>query len=171
MAEEAGVEAELFGSLFVLMQNLTHRADAELMRFGLTSRQWLLLAVLTKAFPDTAPTLSEAAAAYGSSRQNVKQIALQLAQRGWLRLEADPGDGRATRLVLTDKLAVFAHPEVVEQQAAFLDDVFSALSARERRTLRNLIVRCLSHLTATASPAGARPTTRPGPAPTRGEPS
>lgn len=171
MVEEAAVEADLFGSLFVLMQNLTHRADAELVRFGLTSRQWLLLAVLTKAFPGTSPTLSDAAAAYGTSRQNVKQIAVQLAQRGWLRLEADASDGRATRLVLTDKVDVFADPEVVEQQAAFLGEVFSALSPRERSALRNLIVRCLSHLTDAQASAGTRPATRPRHRSTQGEPS
>jgi DNA-binding MarR family transcriptional regulator len=171
--DRAGLEAELFGSLFVLLQNLTHRADEELARFGLTSRQWLLLAVLSKWAPGAPPTLSEAAAAYGTSRQNVKQIAAQLARRGWLRLEADPADGRATRLVLTHQMSVFAEPEVVEQQAAFLHEVFSPLSARERRTLRDLVVRCLAHVAAPPAAAGAatRPSRRPTPTDARGEPS
>jgi DNA-binding MarR family transcriptional regulator len=171
MADDTRVDAELFGSLFVLIQNLTHRADRELARFGLTSRQWLLLAVLSRSSPGAPPTLSEAAAAYGTSRQNVKQIAVQLARRGWLRLEADPADGRATRLVLTDEITVFADPEVMEEQAAFLDEVFSPLSTRERRTLRDLIVRCLAHLAESPAPTGTGPRSRPMPTPARGEPS
>ncbi|MCU0266415.1 MAG: MarR family transcriptional regulator [Actinomycetia bacterium] len=151
MADAQVVTAELFGSLFVLMQDLTRRADEQLAPLGLTSRQWLLLAVIEKAFPDSPPTLSEAAAVYGTSRQNVKQIAAQLSQRGWLHIEADPADGRATRLVLTDKVAVFADPAVTAGQVAFLDEVFGGLSDRQRRTLLTLVVRCLRHL---ATPTG-----------------
>ena len=67
-------EAEVFGRLFVLGQHLTRRADEALRPVGLTSKQWLLLAVLVKGFPGATPTLTEAAAVYGTSRQNVKQV-------------------------------------------------------------------------------------------------
>jgi DNA-binding MarR family transcriptional regulator len=146
MAPHAQVDAELFGSLFVLVQHLGRRADEELAGLGLTGRQWLLLAVVQKAFPDAPPTLSEAAAVYGSSRQNVKQIAVQLADRGWLRLVPDAADGRATRLVLTRRITEFADPATVELQRAFLAEVFSPLTTAERRTLRDLVVRCVAHL-------------------------
>jgi DNA-binding MarR family transcriptional regulator len=97
-------QAELFGTIFVVTQHLTRRADAALTSLGLTTHQWLLLAVLTKWSPDRSPSLSEAASRYGSSRQNVKQIALGLQSRGFLHLVPDPDDGRTTRLVLTDRV-------------------------------------------------------------------
>ncbi len=140
------VRGELFGAMFVLLQNLSQRADAELARFDLTSRQWLLLAVLATRFGPGVPTLSEAAAAYGTSRQNVKQIACQLADRGYLTLEPDAGDRRVTRLRLTGRHAVFDEPAVAAEQAAFLAGVFGGLSPAQTRTLRDLVVRCVDHL-------------------------
>ena len=138
-------EPELFGELFVLVQHLTRRADESLAAFGLTSRQWLLLAVLSR-FPGTSPTLTDAARVYGTSRQNVKQVALQLAARGYLRLEPDPADRRATRLVLTDKVAVFDEPDVAAAQSAVIVEVFSSLRDDEVATLRSLLGRCLTSL-------------------------
>ena len=89
--ELLATRAEVFGSLFVLVQHLSRRADKELADLGLTTRQWLLLAVLINAFPGRSPSLSEAADKYGSSRQNVKQVALGLEARGFVRLGAGSG--------------------------------------------------------------------------------
>jgi len=139
-------EPELFGRLFVLSAHLTRRADEALARFGLTSRQWLLLAVLSRGFPGVSPTLTEAARAYGSSRQNVKQVALQLATRGYLDLVPDPADRRATRLVLTERVALFDEPDVAAAQSAFITDVFAPLSDAEVATLRSLVGRCITSL-------------------------
>ena len=139
-------EPELFGRLFVLSQHLTRRADEALARFGLTSRQWLLLAVLSRAFPGTSPTLTEAARVYGTSRQNVKQVALQLAARGYLDLLPDPADRRATRLVLTEGVALFDEPGVAAAQSAFIAGIFAPLTDAEVATLRSLVGRCLPPL-------------------------
>lgn len=138
-------EPELFGTLFVLSQHLTRRADAALAPFGLTSRQWLLLAVLSR-FPVASPTLTDAARVYGTSRQNVKQVALQLQARGYLDLAPDPADRRATRLVLTDRVAVFDEPDVAAAQSAVIADAFAALRDSEVTTLHALVGRCLTHL-------------------------
>jgi DNA-binding MarR family transcriptional regulator len=146
MADDLSTEVELFGTLFVFMQKLTRRVDEELEPFGLTSRQWLLLAVLDKAFPDRAPTISDAAAAYGTSRQNVKQIALQLERRGWLRLERDQDDARAVRLVLTDQILAFQDPAVQAAQQAFLLATFGGLDRSRRAVFRDLVVTCDAYL-------------------------
>jgi DNA-binding MarR family transcriptional regulator len=134
-------EPDLFGSLFVLSQHLTRRADDALAPFGLTSRQWLLLAVLSRL---GTPTLTEAARAYGSSRQNVKQVALQLEARGFLSLRPDPADRRATRLVPTDRVAVFDEPDVAAAQSAFVAGLFSPLDDDEVATFRSLVARCIA---------------------------
>jgi DNA-binding MarR family transcriptional regulator len=144
--ELTDVDVELFGSLIAFTQQVTALVDERLDGFGLTSRQWLLLGLLEKAFPGSAPTLSEATAVFGTSRQNVKQIALQLERSGWLRMDPDPVDGRVRRLVLTDKLAVFHDPVVQADQAAFILDVFGGLTPRQRRTFLTLVATCMSHL-------------------------
>lgn len=152
------VQAEVFGSVFVLAQHLGRRADEGLVPFGVTTRQWLLLAVIDEWFHDRSPSLTEAALRYGSSRQNVKQIALQLEARGYLRLEPDPEDARTTRLVLTEAAGVFDEPEVRRRQAAFLDDVFGGLSPADQRRLHALVRRWLTQVTPqTAAPGAPRP--------------
>jgi DNA-binding MarR family transcriptional regulator len=157
MAAELDTDLELFGSLFVFIQKLTRYVDERLGHFGITSRQWLLLAVVDNAFSGHAPTITEAAAIYGSSRQNVKQIALQLERRGWLRLEPDPADARVVRLALTEQIAVFHDPTVQAEQAASVQAVFAGLDEHERRTLRDLVARCIDELpsspTADGTPA------------------
>ena len=136
--------AEIFGSIFVVVQHLTRRADAELAVLELTTRQWLLLAVLTRWFPGHSPSLSEAAEKYGSSRQNVKQIALGLEARGFVRLVPDRDDGRTTRIELTERVRVFDEPEMVGQASTMLADACAGLSAEETLTLRDLVRRWLA---------------------------
>ena len=141
--------ADLFGSLFVLLQHLSVRADAALVRLSLTSRQWLLLAVLSRRFPGTQPTLSQAAEAYGTSRQNVKKIALQLATTGYVELVRDPADRRVTRLRLTTKVDLFDSPDGRDLQEKLLAEAFGSLTAAETRSLLDLIGLC--------TPARTRP--------------
>jgi DNA-binding MarR family transcriptional regulator len=149
--------AEAFGSLFVLVQHLSRRADTELTPLGLTTRQWLLLAVLTKGGAGATPSISEAAAAYGSSRQNVKQVALGLQARGFVRLVPDPHDGRTTRLVVTDRVQEFDRPEMARSTQRMLEDVFACLTPTQTRDLRDLLRRWIATLTTpdTAAQAAA----------------
>jgi DNA-binding MarR family transcriptional regulator len=134
---------ELFGTVFVLAQFLARRADAELAALGLTTKQWLLLAVVTRKFPGGRPSLGEAAQAYGSSRQNVKQIARQLQKRGYLRILADPDDRRVLRLQPTPKLAVFDTPVQVARQEALMGEVFAGLSPADLKRMLLLLRRWL----------------------------
>lgn len=146
-------QAETFGTVFVLVQHLTRRANAALADWGLTTRQWLLLAVLDKQFPAGDPSLTEAAAAYGTSRQNVKQIALGLESGGWLHLETDPSDARTTRIVRTEKVQRFDEPDGVARSTALLDDVFDSLTTTQVRALRDLTTTWLTALESKDSPA------------------
>jgi DNA-binding MarR family transcriptional regulator len=154
--EALAARAEAFGTLFVLMQHLSRRADQELADLGLTTRQWLLLAILVNAFPGSSPSLSEAAEEYGSSRQNVKQVALGLEARGFVRLVPDPADGRSTRIELTDRIREFDAPAMVQRTKGMLDDVFAGLTTDEVRSLLDLLRRWLPALT-TPDPGEERP--------------
>ena len=155
-------QAELFGSVFVLTQHLARLTDAALEPFGLTTRQWLLLAVLVRAFPGHDPSLTEAAERYGSSRQNVKQIAIGLQAHGFVALTADPRDGRTTRLHLTERVATFDEPGPAETARALLVDACAGLTPAETATLRDLMLRWLAGIS--ALPLAALPGS-PTPAP------
>ena len=148
---------ELFGSLLVLVQHLTRRLDEALIPLGLTSHQWLLLAVLERWFGSGAPSstgneihaasLTEAAARYGSSRQNVKQVALGLERRGFVRLVTDPSDRRTTRLEVTDKVSeVFSAPEIATEGDALLRALFADLDDDELERLHALVVVWLARI-------------------------
>jgi DNA-binding MarR family transcriptional regulator len=138
--------AEIFGSVFVITQHLARRTDRELAELGITTPQWLLLAVLERWFPGVSPSLSEAAARYGSSRQNVKRIALALESRGFVRLVPDPTDGRATRIERTDRVRVFAEPATMDRAASILADACAGLTLEEALALRALVRRWLAGL-------------------------
>jgi DNA-binding MarR family transcriptional regulator len=146
--EVLAARADIFGKVFVLVQHLTRRTDAALAPLALSTQQWLLLAILTRGFAGRSPTLTEAAARYGSSRQNVKQIALGLETRGFVRLVPDPRDGRATLLELTDRIAVFDEPDTRARGAALLADATAGLTADETVALRDLMNKWLTGVAA-----------------------
>jgi DNA-binding MarR family transcriptional regulator len=142
---------EVFGSLFVIVQHLTRRLDDALVPLGLTSRQWLLLAVLQRWFADHHPSLTEAAGRYGTSRQNVKQVALGLERQGYLRLILDPADRRTTRLVVTDKVRIFDEPEIAARGEVLLRAAFAELDPAELAQLHGLVVPWLLRLGSAAA--------------------
>jgi DNA-binding MarR family transcriptional regulator len=95
---------EIFGSVFHLAQKWQSIADIELSaKANLTVRQWMLIVVIQKFFSDYPPTIAQAAEAYGSSRQNVKKIALELQKKKFMLITIDPHDKRIQRLALTGK--------------------------------------------------------------------
>ena len=141
-ASQHETQARLFGSAFVLVQHLARRMDEMLAPMDLTTRQWLLLAILSRSGRPL--SLSESAARYGSSRQNIKQIAVGLERRGYLRLLPDPDDARTLRLHLTDAIRRFDEPATAEQGRAFLADVFSELTPHQLTELEALMRRWLA---------------------------
>jgi len=136
--------ATAFGTLFVVAQHLDRLGDIALAPLGLTTKQWLLLAVISRGFPTSAPSLTEAAALYGSSRQNVKAIAGGLVERGYLRLAPDPADGRVLRLEVTPRVSVFAGPDWAAREEAFFSFVFGGLAPAEVGLLADLLQHWLS---------------------------
>jgi DNA-binding MarR family transcriptional regulator len=147
------LRAEIFGSIFLLSQYLARRGDEALEPLGLTTKQWLLLAVVARRFPGQHPTLTEAALWYGSSRQNVKAIAGQLQTRGYLRIAADPADRRALRLQLTAKARVFDAPDEAARLARVLAELMAGFDGGDLGTLCDLLRRWLG-VVSPAAPGG-----------------
>lgn len=84
-------KSHIFGSLFILanrVQILGDKVDPVL-----SIKQWLLIAAIPQ-FKSGSPTISDIAKMIGSSRQNVKKMALILEKIGFVRLSKDDNDAR-----------------------------------------------------------------------------
>jgi len=116
----------LFVSLFLAANKLQIIGDRYLSDVNLTTKQWLLM-VMVLQFGENPPTISQAANITGSSRQNVKQLALKLEKNGYMIIEKDPKDSRITRLKLTNKHLDMWNKRS-EMDDEFLDNLFSGLN-------------------------------------------
>lgn len=117
----------VFGLLFVCANRLETLGKRYLGE--LTIKQWFLLAVLDSFFTRP-PTIGELAQQMGSSHQNVKQIALRLQKKGFLRLYQDSRDGRMLRVETTDRLTTYSAAHDAENER-FLLSLFAVFSSEE----------------------------------------
>lgn len=119
----------IFGSLFLLANKLQVIGDKYMGKDDMTTKQWFLTVMISQ-FRDKSPTLSEVADLMGSSRQNVKQLALKLEEKDFLIIEKDELDARALRLKLTDKSkSYWEKREDMDNQ--FISDLFEGFSHEE----------------------------------------
>jgi MarR family transcriptional regulator, transcriptional regulator for hemolysin len=119
----------IFGSIFIIANKLQVIGDQYMTRVGMTTKQWLLTAVISQ-FGESHPKLSDVADLIGSSRQNVKQLALKLEEKGFLNIEHDNQDARILRLKLTKKSHEFWEKrEHADNQ--FIKDLFEDFSSEE----------------------------------------
>lgn len=134
----------IFGSLFAVANKLQTELDKSLKEFDMTAKQ-LYLAISIASLFEGPPTLKETANATGYSHQNIKQIALKLESKGFLKLEKDKSDARVLRLILTDKIKIFWN-ESEKSGLKFLDDIFSGIDNSEIKIFRKTIARLLANL-------------------------
>ena len=127
----------ILGSLFVIANKLQTLLDREFKNSGLTVKQCFLSIIIGGVFEEP-PTLSEAAAAMGSTHQNVKQLALKLAEKGFAEFIDDPQDGRALRLRLTQKSDEF-WAGMQEQSRKFIDDLYKGFHTDDLTVLRGYL--------------------------------
>ncbi|MCP4134781.1 MAG: MarR family transcriptional regulator [bacterium] len=130
---------EIFGFIFLLEKRWEYIADRELAPRGLTTKQWLMLAVIVHLF-DSAPTIQEVAAQLNSSHQNVKAMALLLEKQGLLSIERDPLDRRKLRLYTTEENERFWE-QSTEKDLAFITGLLDGLSMEEIDLLHMLIMK------------------------------
>lgn len=121
--------ANVVGSLFLLTNRLQTVMDRDFEKKGLTTKQWFMMAVISKLFTSP-PKLSDIASSMGSSYQNVKQIALKLEKSGYVTLEKDPKDQRVIRITIVPHYENFWE-EQVEEDVALLESLFDHFTASE----------------------------------------
>lgn len=134
----------LFGSIFVAANRMDTLLEREFKKFDITTKQWLLSVVIDNLF-DEPPTLKEAAREMGSSHQNIKQVALKLEQKGFLVLEKDEKDSRATRLKLSEHSFDF-WKKLREEGSVFREALFQGIHEDEMVVARSVMEKILSNI-------------------------
>lgn len=135
----------VFGSIHIISNKKETLMERELKEYGITFKQWLLMAIIRNSF-ETPPTLNETARAMGSSHQNVKKIASILEEKGYAVLEKDKRDSRATRIRLTeesDKLSA----RIQGRANAFTAVLFEGLSDSDMAKARQVLQGMMANLT------------------------
>ncbi len=123
--DEKEQQAYILGAFLTLANRLQVLGDK--LDEKITMKQWLLIAVILKS-GSPAPALRDLAAMIGSSRQNVKKMALLLEKQGFVALSKDEKDARILRVRLTEECRVyFAGRNREEEQ--FMDDLFQDFNA------------------------------------------
>ncbi|NLG24312.1 MAG: MarR family transcriptional regulator [Clostridiales bacterium] len=140
--EPIGHKARVFGMVFLLANRLQLLGDQ--MDPGMTTKQWLLVAGVLRC-GNEAPALSEVAAQIGSSRQNVKKMAVILARRGFVAMERDRDDARVVRIRLTEAcLAHLRQRDGIERR--FLEALFAGCAPGELAALSGGMEKLLKNL-------------------------
>ncbi len=124
-------KAYVFGMIFILSNKLQILGDQ--LDTKLTVKQWLFLAGITKCQSE-APTLSELAARIGSSRQNVKKMALILEKQGFIVMNKDERDARILRISMTDFCKEYL-AQREQTELTFMEEVFEGFEAQELASL------------------------------------
>jgi len=119
----------LFANFFLLANKLQVIGDFHLANDGITTKQWFLILIISQ-FKEKPPMITDVANLMGTSRQNVKQLALKLEEKGFLNIEKDKEDSRTLRLKLTEKNQWFWERRQ-EKDCNFIMDIFKCLSAEE----------------------------------------
>jgi len=129
--------AQSFALLIDLGTKLQVLSDRALDATGFTTRQWFLCLVLQQASGSL--MITEAARRMGTSRQNVKQLALKLEKKGYLTIARDPADARALKLSLTESCISFWDRRTAED-GRILDRLFACLPEAETVRLRESLM-------------------------------
>ena len=131
-----------FRLLSVVGVQLRRLSDARFRSEDITTRQATLITIVKEL---GRPSMSEVAAVMGTSHQNVKQIALALERRRFLRIVVDAHDTRVRRLVATARNDRFWASRDADDAAA-IAEWFAGLPARELASLTTTLAKLSADL-------------------------
>ena len=142
----SSTETEAWQAVAALLLQLPGPLDAQLQQdSGLTLFEYLVLSSLSMA-PDRTSRMSGLARLANGSQSRLSNVARRLEERGWLRREPDPRDGRSTVARLTDsgwdvvRAAAPGHVEAVRRMVIdpLTGPQLEALSAAAHSIVRGL---------------------------------
>ncbi|EQF24291.1 marR family protein [Clostridioides difficile CD160] len=116
----------IFANLFVMQNKLQTACDK--LDPELTMKQWLLLA-LAESIDETV-TLTKLGELMGCSRQNVKKLAVALEKKGFVQIEKNEKDSRATCLLTKDRVEEYSE-RVRDMQIKVLELLFKDFTEKE----------------------------------------
>lgn len=118
----------IFGEIFLVSNKLQTIGDEFLEE--LTMKQWFFLAIIDEFFKHSEPSITEISTVMGSSRQNVKQIALKLEKKEFVAIKKDEKDSRILRVSLTKKCYDYWHDRY-EKDDDFLQHIYKGMEEEE----------------------------------------
>ena len=125
--------------------------DRRVKSLGLTRSQWW---VLNYVYRNDGATQSELAEMLEVEKATLGRLLDRLAQKGWIRREADATDRRVKRIYLTRE-AERVHKRIWRIAEATVDDALADLSTQESAQLMRLLARVKKSLVAVVDgPAG-----------------
>lgn len=130
-----GDSLRVFRLLSVVAHQLRWLTDDMLRGDGLTSQQAALVTVINQMGK---PSMSEVADVLATSHQNVKQIAVILERKGFVRIVHDDSDGRVRRLETTRKSDKYWASRDSDDFTR-VGSWFARLSSRELQTMALLL--------------------------------
>ena len=92
------------------------------------------------------PTIKELSDILGSSHQNVKQILLKLEGKGFVEFQADTGDKRKQRVVLTKKCMKFCEKNN-DMSTQIMSKMFEGIPEKDLKTTIRTITKIEKNLT------------------------
>lgn len=128
---------EIFGRLFQVANALQTYLDRQLKADELTAKQFFLMIVIS-SFKDEHPSFGEASKRFGSSYQNVKQMALKLQKHGFVILREDEKDRRVKRLALTEKAMGYFQDRDLKDDKTMLH-LFGHISEKEELVMLKVL--------------------------------
>ncbi|HEV3462593.1 MAG TPA: MarR family transcriptional regulator [Actinomycetes bacterium] len=157
-------EREAWLSVVRVAMRLPAMLDAQLERdAGLNFFEYTVLAMLSEQ-PTRTLGMSQLAARTSASLSRLSNVVKRLEQRGYLRRQADPDDGRCTQAVLTDAgmvKVVQTAPGHVEAARQFVIDAVSPTQLRQLQAANDRILRRIDP-EATTRPPAVDSSSRPG---------
>lgn len=124
----------IFGSIFSLANRLQALGDK--IDENITVKQWFFVAIVSMF--DSPPSILEVSKIIGTSRQNIKKMALILQNQGFVSIQEDSNDKRVSRIWLTKKcFDYFKTREDMEQ--SFIESLFNGFTEKNIEDLSNNI--------------------------------
>jgi DNA-binding MarR family transcriptional regulator len=137
LGEDGAVRVRTFRLIVLVAQELRTLMDQLLRGDGLTTQQAAMIIVVDLL---GTPSLSQAAAALGTTHQNARQLADALQRKGFLQISTDQADARVRRLSTTAKSTSYWRDRSAADQQQVLD-WFGDLTPAEAQTLFDLLAK------------------------------
>ena len=137
--ERIEMEQYILVFLFLIQQRWGYYINKKLAEDKITTKQWLMMIIIEKAFAHD-PSMQEVADALSTTHQNVKQLATRLETRGFMKIEQDPSNRRILRLKTTDESREYWEKRAKDDIKSIIA-LFKGLDDSEIKSLFEIIVK------------------------------